>query len=214
MKTKYSDLRKQYKNKVLDENKIEKNPIRLFEQWFNIALENNIIEPNAMTLATANNNGKPSSRVVLLKDLHQKGFTFFTNYESRKGLQLKENPFAALVFWWGKLERQVRIEGKVEKLSNKDSDKYFNSRPRGSQLGAIVSNQSQVIPNYKYLQMQFDELEKKYRDKKIKRPNYWGGYRLKPDMIEFWQGRENRLHDRIRYTKRDSRSWLIERLSP
>ena len=214
MKVKYSDLRKQYKNEPLDENKIEKNPIKLFEQWFNVALERNIIEPNAMTLATADSNGIPSARIVLLKDLNQRGFTFFTNYESKKGTQLENNPFAAIVFWWGKLERQVRVEGTIEKLSNKDSDEYFKSRPRGSQLGAVVSKQSLVIPNYDFLQNQFVELEKKFKDKKIKRPNYWGGYRLKPTIIEFWQGRKNRLHDRIRYTKKNGKYWLIERLSP
>ena len=214
MKVKYSDLRKQYKNEPLDENKIEKNPIKLFEQWFNVALERNIIEPNAMTLATSDSNGIPSARIVLLKDLNQLGFTFFTNYESKKGTQLENNPFAAIVFWWGKLERQVRVEGTIEKLSNKDSDEYFKSRPRGSQLGAVVSKQSLVIPNYDFLQNQFVELEKKYKGKKIKRPNYWGGYRLKPTIIEFWQGRKNRLHDRIRYTKKNGKYWLIERLSP
>lgn len=214
MKNKYSDLRVSYQQKYLDESNIEKNPFKLFEQWFNIALKSGILEPNAMTLATADNLGKPSARIVLLKDLTQRGFVFFTNYKSRKGDQLNENPFAALVFWWDKLERQIRIEGKVEKLSKKDSDIYFNSRPRGSQLGAVISRQSEVIPNYNFLKNEFLEFKKGIKGKKIIRPNYWGGYLLKPELIEFWQGRENRLHDRIRYTKKKSKSWLIERLSP
>jgi pyridoxamine 5'-phosphate oxidase len=214
MKLKTADMRESYNTEGLNENTIEKNPIKLFEIWFNYAIENKVLEPNAMTLATADKNGKPSARIVLLKDYSEKGFVFFTNYKSTKGKQLEENPNAALVFWWGTLARQIRIEGTVKKISKADSDAYFNSRPRGNQIGAVISHQSQTIPNYPILETEFDNILEKYKGKRIRRPNYWGGYRVIPNMIEFWQGRENRLHDRLRFTKTDSNKWSLERLSP
>lgn len=214
MKFEAGDMRESYQTEGLDEINIEKNPIKLFEDWFKYAVEKNVLEPNAMTLATADKNGKPSARIVLLKDYNEKGFVFFTNYKSIKGEQIKSNPNAALVFWWGALARQIRIEGAVKKISKADSDAYFNIRPRGNQLGAIASKQSKPIPNYDYLEKEFKSILEKFEGKKVKRPGYWGGYRLKPFMIEFWQGRENRLHDRLRFTKTDSKKWELERLSP
>ena len=214
MKLKVADMRESYYIDSLNENTIERNPIKLFEIWFNYAIEKKVLEPNAMTLATADKNGKPSARIVLLKDYSEEGFVFFTNYNSIKGNQLEKNPNAALVFWWGTLAKQIRIEGSVEKTSTKESDEYFNSRPRGNQLGAIVSDQSQPVQSYSYLESEFEKISRKYKEKKVVRPNYWGGYRVIPDMIEFWQGRENRLHDRLRFTKTDINQWRLERLSP
>lgn len=214
MKLKVADMRESYYTDGLNENTIERNPIKLFEIWFNYAIEKKVLEPNAMTLATADKNGKPSARIVLLKDYSEEGFVFFTNYNSIKGIQLEKNPNAALVFWWGTLAKQIRIEGSVEKTSTKESDEYFNSRPRGNQLGAIVSDQSRPVQSYSYLESEFEKISRKYKEKKVVRPNYWGGYRVIPDMIEFWQGRENRLHDRLRFTKTDINQWRLERLSP
>lgn len=213
MKLKVADMRESYYTDGLNENTIERNPIKLFEIWFNYAIEKKVLEPNAMTLATADKNGKPSARIVLLKDYSEEGFVFFTNYNSIKGNQLEKNPNAALVFWWGTLAKQIRIEGSVEKTSTKESDEYFNSRPRGNQLGAIVSDQSQPVQSYSYLESEFEKYPESIK-KKVVRPNYWGGYRVIPDMIEFWQGRENRLHDRLRFTKTDINQWRLERLSP
>ena len=214
MKHNLSEFRESYKTTGLDENTIENNPTKLFEIWFNYAIEQNVLEPNAMTLATADLNGNPSARIVLLKDYNERGFVFFTNYNSIKGKQLEQNPNAALVFWWGTLARQIRIEGTVEKVSAEESDAYFNSRPRGNQLGEIVSDQSKTVPSYSYLENPFDEISEKYKDRKVKRPDYWGGYRVKPTLVEFWQGRENRLHDRIRFTKANFKKWKVERLAP
>ncbi|MBL1214261.1 MAG: pyridoxamine 5'-phosphate oxidase [Ignavibacteriae bacterium] len=214
MKQNIADLRESYHSSGLDESKIEKNPIKLFENWFNYAVKKNILEPNAMTLATADEDGKPSARIVLLKDFDEKGFVFFTNYNSIKGKQLEQNPNAALVFWWGALARQIKIEGRVEKVSAEESDAYFDSRPRGNQLGAVASNQSMLISDYSKLEKDFAQISEKYKNKKVERPNYWGGYRVKPVMIEFWQGRENRLHDRLRFTNYSSQKWKIERLAP
>jgi pyridoxamine 5'-phosphate oxidase len=214
MKLKVADMRESYYTDGLNENTIERNPIKLFEIWFNYAIEKKVLEPNAMTLATADKNGKSSARIVLLKDYSEEGFVFFTNYNSIKGIQLEKNPNAALVFWWGTLAKQIRIEGSVEKTSTKESDEYFNSRPRGNQLGAIVSDQSRPVQSYSYLESEFEKISRKYKEKKVVRPNYWGGYRVIPDMIEFWQGRENRLHDRLRFTKTDINQWRLERLSP
>ena len=211
---KAADLRESYHTEGLDESTIEKNPIKLFESWFNYAIKKHILEPNAMTLATADEEGKPSARIVLLKDFDENGFVFFTNYKSIKGNQLEQNPNAALVFWWGPLTRQIRIEGSVEKISTEESDAYFHSRPRGNQIGAVVSNQSKVIHSHTELEQDFEKFSQKYKDKKVRRPDYWGGYRVKPVMIEFWQGRENRLHDRLKFIKTPKGNWQLERLSP
>jgi len=214
MTTKKADLRVSYKVDHLTEHRIAKDPIRLFAQWFDSALEADILESNAMTLATADEDGRPAARMVLLKSFNKKGFVFYTNYLSRKGLQLAGNPYAALVFWWGVFTRQIRIEGRVEKISGQESDEYFNSRPRGHQLSAVISDQSKPVPNYEHLEKRFSEVSKSLEEKNIPRPEFWGGYRVKPELMEFWQGRPNRLHDRFRYTKQKSGKWLIERLAP
>ncbi|MCB0749507.1 MAG: pyridoxamine 5'-phosphate oxidase [Ignavibacteriae bacterium] len=214
MKFKTADLSENYITEGLDESTIQKNPFALFEIWFNDAIEKKILEPNAMTLATIDENGNPSARIVLLKDYNEKGFVFFTNYRSIKGKQIEQNPNVAIVFWWGTLARQIRIEGTVKKVSPEESNAYFSSRPRGSQLGAVVSEQSKTIPNYSFLEAEFGKASEKYKNKKIERPVYWGGYRVLPVMIEFWQGRENRLHDRLRFTKNDMKNWEMKRLAP
>lgn len=206
-----SQLRKNYKKGELIESKVNSDPFRQFEIWFEEVIQSNIYEPNAMILATAFNN-KPSARVVLLKGFDKNGFKFYTNYNSRKGRELIDNPNAALLFYWMELERQVRIEGKIEKLSREESLEYFNSRPLESRYGALASNQSEVIPNREYLEKKFFELKEKFADSPPM-PENWGGYTLKPDLFEFWQGRPNRLHDRIVYEKSEN-SWKIYRLSP
>lgn len=206
-----SQLRKNYEKGELVESKINSDPFKQFEVWFEDVIKSNIYEPNAMILATAFNN-KPSARVVLLKGLDESGFRFYTNYNSRKGRELNANPNAALLFYWMELERQVRIEGKIEKLSREESLEYFNSRPLESRYGALASNQSEVIPNREYLEKKFFELKEKYGDNPPM-PETWGGYILKPFLFEFWQGRPNRLHDRIVYEKSEN-TWKIYRLSP
>lgn len=190
------------------------HPIRIFEEWYDAAEKAAIDEPNAMTLATADAEGRPSARMVLLKAFDESGFVFYTNYDSRKGLQLKQNPYAALVFWWQILFRQVRIEGRVEKISAAESDAYFQSRPRGHRIGALASNQSEPVPDNSFLEKRFKELSDEYGDREIPRPVYWGGYRLIPDMIEFWQGKPNRLHHRIRFRKESTEKWKMDQLSP
>lgn len=211
-----ADLRQNYNRGGLMETEANINPFEQFKIWLNQAIspELGLIEPNAMTLATVNHEGKPSARMVLLKDFDERGFVFFSNYQSNKGIQLKEKPWAALVFWWDKLERQVRIEGKVEQVSSEESDLYFQSRPKGSQLGAWVSPQSQIIPNREKLESTLTEFEQKFQDQIISRPANWGGFRVIPSEIEFWQGRTNRLHDRLRYRLLDDGNWLRERLAP
>lgn len=199
--------------KVLSENSVLSDPISQFSVWMNEAIESNLLEPNAMILSTANKNGIPSARTVLLKGFDNKGFVFFTNYMSAKAKDLGENPNTALLFLWLELERQIRITGKVEKLSNEESEKYFSSRPRESQLGAWASKQSSVIANRKVLEEQYEDMKRKFDGKEIPLPPFWGGYRVNPQRIEFWQGRESRLHDRICYTL-DAGKWKIERLSP
>ena len=209
-----SELREEYVFEGLDENTIEKDPFKLFDIWFKDAVDKNVHEPNAMTIATADKDGKPSARMVLLKDVSKNGFVFYTNYESRKGKEIASNPNAAILFWWDILARQIRIEGKIEKISEDESEEYFNSRPVGSKIGAIVSDQSRTIPSYKKLEEKYNLLSNEYKDGNIPKPGNWGGYRVTPDQMEFWQGRQNRLHDRILFRKSSKSNWTIERLSP
>lgn len=207
------DLRREYHAKEVDLKDLNQDPFIQFEIWFQDAFEGQILEPNAMILATASLQAKPSSRTVLLKGMDQRGFIFFTNYESRKAHELAENPYASVTFPWLKIERQVIIEGSVEKLSLEESTTYFATRPRTSQLGTWASHQDQVIPSRDILEQEFVRLEKEFKDKKIPLPPYWGGYRILPTMFEFHQGRANRLHDRFQYTLKDH-YWQIARLSP
>ena len=208
-----ADIRKDYKLQSLHENEVAANPTEQFTTWWNEAISSNIDEVNAMTLATSSTNGKPDARIVLLKGYDENGFVFFTNYQSRKAQELAANPFATLVFFWKELERQVRIEGTVEKIAAADSDAYFNSRPVGSRIGAWASPQSTVIRNRNLLEENVKQLELQYADGNIPRPEHWGGYVVKPTQVEFWQGRSSRLHDRIRY-KLKNNNWIIERLAP
>ena len=214
MRTKnISAIRKEYLITQLNEDDVQSDPLKQFEQWLNEAVESNVNEPTAMTLATSTFEGKPSARVVLLKGVSPEGFSFFTNYDSKKGKQILQNPYGALVFFWPELERQVRIEGKVAKLTDKQSDEYFKTRPEGSKIGAWASPQSQVIPNRKYLENLKSDFHEEFSKRTIKRPPNWGGYVLAPTCIEFWQGRADRLHDRIQYTLTNG-VWTIERLAP
>lgn len=207
------DLRRDFTLKSLDEGDTLDDPLLQFEVWFDEAIKSDVIEPNAMNLATVDEFGHPSSRVVLLKQVKSDGFVFFTNYESKKATQLAENPYCALNFAWHELERQVRIEGIVERISEEESDSYFESRPAKSKLGAWASPQSQEIPNRSYLEELNVSFDRQFRGQTITRPNNWGGYIVKPQLIEFWQGRSNRLHDRIQYML-DSSEWKRARLAP
>jgi pyridoxamine 5'-phosphate oxidase len=193
---------------------LDPDPIKQFGNWFTAAIEAGIRDVNAMSLATATPDGNPSVRIVLLKGFDQDGFVFFTNYQSEKGKQLDANPRAALGFYWIELDRQIRVNGSAEKASREESEHYFHSRPLGSQLGAWASRQSEVIDGRRVLDARMAEMTERYRDQPIPLPPHWGGYRLKPEAIEFWQGRANRLHDRFRYTRRADGTWCIERLSP
>lgn len=208
-----ADLRRNYTLAGLTEADAGSDPLDLFRTWFEAAVKADLPEPNAMTLATATPTGRPSARVVLLKHLDERGFVFFSNYNSRKGEELAQNPYAAAVFLWHQFERQVRIEGRVEMTSAQESDEYFVKRPVGSRLGAWASRQSTVIPDRAYLEREQAELKARYPDGNIPRPPHWGGYRIIPESMEFWQGRPNRLHDRIRF-RRVGTAWIIERLSP
>lgn len=206
-------LRLEYRQRSLSEDEVDSDPFRLFLHWFNECLSAGAHEPNAMTLATCDAAGRPSARVVLLKGFDERGFVFFTNYQSRKALELEQNPHAALVFYWPELERQVRAEGDVARTSDAEADAYFASRPRQSQLGSAASPQSRVIPSRQVLEERERELDKQFPEGNIPRPAHWGGYRISPRRIEFWQGRPGRLHDRIEYLLEDG-SWQIRRLAP
>jgi len=206
------NMRLIYEQDQLLESNISKNPFAQFKLWFDLVVKANVIEPNAVTLATATKTGIPSARVVLLKDFDEKGFTFFTNYGSRKGKELSENPHAYLLFWWREFERQVRIEGKIGKISRKESEDYFNIRPLKSRYGALASNQSEVVENREVLEKRFSDLEKQFGENPPT-PENWGGYKLIPHKFEFWQGRRDRLHDRICYEK-EKNNWKIFRLQP
>jgi pyridoxamine 5'-phosphate oxidase len=209
-----ADIRKDYKLKAFTEKEALQDPIAQFTGWWKEALAAEIDEINAMTLATASPQGIPDARIVLLKDYDTRGFVFFTNYTSSKGQQLEANPHASLVFFWKELERQVRIRGTVERVSAEDSDQYYNSRPEGSRIGAWASPQSQVIANREWLDLEDQKYKELFTTKPIVRPPHWGGYRIKPVEIEFWQGRSSRLHDRLLYTLQEGGSWKIERLAP
>lgn len=209
-----ADIRRDYSHQSLSEKEADVNAIKQFEKWWNEAVSSKIDEVNAMTLATASADGLPSARIVLLKEFSEKGFVFFTNYESYKAQQMAENPKACLVFFWKELERQVRITGLIQKVSATESDQYYNSRPESSRIGAWASPQSRVIESRHWLDEKFNELVNKMEGTEIKRPPHWGGYIVKPVVVEFWQGRPSRLHDRIQYTLDDNGEWKIERLAP
>jgi len=209
-----ADLRQDYTLEGLNETEVNSDPFVQFKEWFDQALSANILEPNAMTIATTTTQGIPSARMVLLKDFDNRGFVFYTNYNSQKAQELAENPQAALVFWWAELQRQVRICGRVERVDDRESDEYFYSRPFNSRLGAWASNQSEVIESREVLEKHLQELKAKYQNQNVPRPPHWGGIRVIPTEIEFWQGRSSRLHDRLVYKRKDDHSWKIERLSP
>ena len=209
-----ADIRRDYSHKSLSEKDVDASAIKQFEKWWTEAVNSRIDEVNAMTLATASLDALPSARIVLLKEANEKGFVFFTNYESYKAQQLAENPKACLVFFWKELERQVRITGLIEKISGTQSDKYFQSRPESSRIGAWASPQSRVIEDRQWLDEKFNELVNKMEGTSIPRPSHWGGYIVKPVVIEFWQGRPSRLHDRIQYSLDENGGWKIERLAP
>lgn len=208
-----AEMRHDYALGALRKAEVDPDPIKQFQRWLQEAVAARLPEPNAMTLATADRNGRPCARVMLLKECDAEGFAFFSNYQSAKGRQLAENPQAALVFLWLELERQVRVEGKVSPIAPAESEAYFRSRPRESRLGALASRQSQVVASRRILDERFQQLADCYPGDDIPMPAHWGGYRLRPELLEFWQGRQGRLHDRLRYRRREN-DWLLERLEP
>jgi len=209
------DLRKSYHLGSLDTKDLTPDPLDLFRQWWHAAIEAEIDEANAMTLATVNEKGQPSARIVLLKGLHEDGLEFFTNYQSRKAIEMEENRHVALLFFWKEMERQVRIEGLVEKVTRERSEQYFQSRPRGSQVGAWSSPQTQVIPDRSVIENNIKETEEKYTAfDPLPLPDHWGGYLVKPHQYEFWQGKPDRLHDRFRFVQQDDGLWGVDRLAP
>lgn len=210
-------IRKEYGDLPFDETMIPAcgTPFPLFRQWLDFAVEMKMIEPNACALATVNGEGRPSNRYVLLKEFDERGFVWFTNYESRKGNDVAVNPFAAMTFWWGPLEKSVRVEGRVEKIAREDSDEYFQKRPRGAELGAWSSDQSRPIENQAALKTKYEQFEQRFEGQEtIERPEFWGGYRLIPDRVEFWKGRRSRLHDRIEFRLSEDGTWATQRLQP
>lgn len=209
-----ADLRKEYSSETLLEKDVASHPVQQFQKWWDQALAADILEPNAMTLATASADGLPSARIVLVKDFDERGFVFYTNYTSYKAIQLEENPKASLLFHWKELERQVRILGLVTKVDEEESNAYFQLRPLGSRIGAWASPQSKVIENREWLEEEFNKRKEAFSDGQVPRPPHWGGYRVKPVIIEFWQGRYSRLHDRIQYSLEETGTWKIERLAP
>jgi pyridoxamine 5'-phosphate oxidase len=213
MKPDIASLRREYVREKLDVDTVGKDPVAHFESWFMEALSANVLEANAMTLSTVTENGRPASRVVLLKGVENEKFVFFTNYQSNKGRELEANPYCALNFFWAELERQVRIEGKVARLSEARSVEYFRSRPAGAQIGAWASPQSTPVSSRELLELRYKELENRFKEGEIPKPKQWGGYEVDPFLIEFWQGRPNRLHDRILFVKANN-TWEIRRLAP
>jgi pyridoxamine 5'-phosphate oxidase len=209
-----ADLRREYSSQSLLETDVAPNPFEQFSKWWQQVLESQIVEPNAMTLATASADGFPSARIVLLKGFNDNGFEFYTNYKSFKAMQLDENPKACLVFFWKELERQVRVVGLVKKVPEEISNTYFISRPTGSKLGAWASPQSQIIESRNWLDEQYLKVAEAFKDKEIGKPSHWGGYAVQPVIFEFWQGRPSRLHDRIQYSLDENGEWKIERLAP
>ncbi len=209
-----TQMRKEYMDKGLSKENLDENPFKQFELWFNQAINAELREPNAMVLATTGKDMMPSVRTVLLKIFDENGFVFFTNYKSKKAKDIEENPKAAVLFPWLDLDRQVKIEGSIEKISSKESLKYFLSRPKGSQLGAWVSHQSEIVSSRSLLEAKFNEIKNKFVKGEIPFPDFWGGYIIKPQVIEFWQAGTNRLHDRFVYTLQEDKSWKIERLAP
>ena len=207
-------LRRSATGFALDREDLDDDPIVQFEDWFRYACDTVPMDPNAVILSTVDDKSRPSSRTVLLKSFDEDGFVFYTNYGSRKAADIEANPNVSMLFFWSEAARQVKIRGKAEKIPTSESLKYFLSRPRGSQLGAWVSNQSSIISSRSLLENEFQKLKNKFRDKEVPLPSFWGGYRVVPDQVEFWQGRRNRLHDRFEYTKQDDGSWTVERLAP